>query len=686
MMPKVEKKSLHWWRLIVVFSLLVTLFPRMLLLPTPARAEISADPNEEIVYIDSTGLIRIIDTSGSPKVDWVSPTNGWEHLALGDVNNDGDKEIIVTKEDGGQGTLAVFDPVVTNGPFDQKSPSGIPWAKLYEISIPGNPRVVGAGRLDPNLPGDHIVYIFNVSSNLQRMVVLKPAIPTPNGREWAVHFTRDFNEEWQSLSVGDVNNGGADEILLVDSSQGRVSVFLADSQSEAILTRRDSSKPYQVGALAQYKSGGGREVIAIRSVSVLVSFFVLEYNKDKNSFDEVASEAFSPSPSFAFAADINNDGKEEVVMLRKITTGNSVRMIVRSDDQGDVPADLEQILDKDNGYEVGAGGDVDGDGKDEIVIMRDNEIRIYTEADRSATYNSYKDHSTDKSNIRIGDLDKNGFVIGSQLGIFSGANTISTVEEVLPLGVTGSEKTLEVRNITNNTVLPVTMEVENNPSWLKISTPTGATPAPLRYQVNAIGLAAGDYTTRIKVTSSNQTVVNQPLYLQVKLKATAALIETQSANAAFTYLASQQPVTLTQSINISGTAGVQFSAAVAPVPAVQSAAATLVGDIYTGYTNEKGQVVLEDDLGNQAILELTGADGANAVTWLAVSPSTGTVPGSVTLTVTSSTQSADYEQAFVVIIGDARTGKPPQNVRLITVTSLRANSQVFMPIARVNGR
>jgi len=682
-MPRVERKSSRrWLQSIIVLILMATLLPSAALLPATVQAEISADPNEEIVYIDNTGVIRVLDTlqtGGTPQVQWFSPTNGWEHFVLGDVNNDGDQEIIATKASGGQGTLTIWDPVVASGAFDDKI-NGIPWAKLYEISIPGNPRAVGTGRLDPNLPGDHIVYVFDVSSDLQRMVVLKPATPTPNGREWATHFTRDFNEDWEGISVGNVDNSGADEIMLIDSSNGRISIFKADSQSEAMITRRGESSPYRVGVIAQFTGGGGKEGIFIRSASLLTSFFVLEYDKDDNNFDEIVTDSFYPAPSFAFPADINDDGKEEIVMLRKVSAANAVRLIVRGDDPGDIPSELEQFLDSDNGYESGAGGDVDGDGKDEIVIMRNDKIRVYSQADRNASFDTYN-VSTDKRNIHIGDLDKNGFVIGSQLGIFSGSNTVSSIEEELAIGATSSEKTLEVRDITNNAALPVTFEVENNPSWLKINTTTGTTPAPLRYQVNAIGLAAGDYTARIKVTSPNQTVVNQPLYVQVKLKVTAALIEPQATTMAFTYLASQQPVTLTKSVNIAGTAGVRFTAAVAPVPAVQSAMATLAGDIYTGSLNEQGQVVLRDDLGNEAILDLNSSDTANAVSWLTVSPTEGTIPGTVTLTLTSSNQSTDFAQAYLVIIGDPRTGQPPQNVRLITVTTLRANYQLFLPTA-----
>ncbi len=674
----VEKSPRHWIQRFLVLSLFVALLPSAALLPTPVQAETSADPDEEIVYLDNAGFIRVLDTlqtGSNPRVDWSSPTGGWDDFALGDVNNDGDKEIISIREDSGVGTLTVWDPVVTTGAFEGKTPNGIPWAKLYEIAIPGNPKVIGTGKLDLNLPGDHIAYGYQISATSYRLVVLKPATATPNGRDWATHYTRDFNEIWDGISIGNVDNTGADEIALVERAQGRLSLFRADNQSAALFTRTGSTRPWRIGLIAQYDGDKGKEVVAIRNGDVLPSLYVLEY--DNGDFEEPVAEVFNPAPRSAFAADINSDGKEEIVMLRTNPEEEGVRMIVRSDSQKNVPTELEQVLDEDNGYESGAGGDVDGDGKDEIVIMRDNNIRVYTQPDRDASFSNYG-ASTNKNSIHIGDLDRNGFVIGPQFGA-----TVSTIEEEIGLGATGISKQIELRNLTTLTPIPFTIAIENNPSWLEITPRTGSTPAILTYRANAVGLAAGEYTTRLIITSSDATVVNQPFYIQVKLKAVPALIEPRPANLAISYLASQQPVTLTQNISILGTDAVKFTVAIASAPAVQSATASLQGAIHTGYVNEAGEVVVQDEQGNETVLEVS-ASSAAATPWLSVTPTEGTIPAVLSVTVTSSLQANDSEQAYIVIVGDARTGQPPQNIRLITVSALRANAQLFLPTAPRN--
>lgn len=661
-------------RVSLILLLLGTLLSNSLLPSTTVLAETSADPDSEIVYLDNTGTIRILDllqSGNAPLVDWVSPTGGWENIALGDVNNDGDKEIIAIKDTSGVTTLTVWDPVVANGAFDGKTPNGIPWAKLYERTDQGNQKMVGTGKLDPNLPGDHIAYVLQINSNLQRLVVLKPTTATPTGRQWDTHFTRDFNEEWETISIGNVDNTGADEIALVDREQGRLSVYRADGTSGSILNRTGTDRPYRVGLIAQFDGNRGKDVIAIRNGELLPSYFVIKY--DDGSFSEIKSEAFNPSPRFAFAADINDDGKEEIVMLRESSaTGNVIRMIVRGDDQSKVPVELEQFLDRDNGYVSGAGGDVDGDGKDEIVIMRDNNIRVYTQPDRNASFNNYA-YQTNKDSILIGDLDRNGFRIGNLL-----SSSISTIEETLQIGATSVTKQFELRNATDNNVpISYRIEVEGNPTWLTVNPTFGNTPGFVSYQANAINLAAGDYTTRLRITSDNQTVINQPFFVNVKLKVTPALLEPRPDRVAFSYLASQQPVTLTRLIGIFGTDGVRYTAAVASVPAVQSAAATLAGEIATGYLAEDGRVIVQDATGNEAVLD----QQANAVAWLTVSPAEGVVPGNLTLTALSNNQTNTFDQAYVVIIGDSRTGLPPQNVRLVPIAMLRATTQIFIPTA-----
>lgn len=670
-------RSASPWR--APLTLLLTaalLLPTFASTPPIAQAETSASPDAEIVYLDNTGTIRILDTlqtSGNPQLDWTSPSAGWSSFALGDVNNDGDMEVVAIKTTGTTGMLTVWDPVVASGAFDAQTPRGIPWATLYTTTVPGTPKLVATGKLDPNLPGAHILYTYDLGTG-SRVIALKPAIPIPNGRQWAVHYTRDFSEHWEKITIGNVDNEGADELVLIDDTVGRLSVYRSDANSDALLKLTGEARPWRTATIADYDAGSTKEVIGIREApSPLAVFFVFKFDKNDDNFNENVTESFQPSPRAVFSADINNDGKDEVVMLRSVSSGNAVRMIVRGDDENEVPSELEQFLDSDNGYQTGIGGDVDGDDKDEIIIMRDNNIRIYTQPERNATRTDYA-ALTDSRTVRTGDLDKNGFTLGAQL-----STNISSIDEQLQIGTTGTSKTFELRNATNNDPISFRADVENSPSWLSISPRFGNTPALISYTANAVGLTPGDYTSRIVITSDNASVINQPYYITVKLKVTPAAIEPRPDAVGFSYLSAQQPATMTRNISIFGTDGIRFTAGTAAVPAVSAAAATLAGAVQSARIDEGGNLVLQDAEGNEASV---GPLSTDAVPWLSVNPAAGTIPAVLTLTVDTSQQANDFEQAYVIIIGDPRTGEPPQNVRLLPVSLLRANVQLFMPLIR----
>lgn len=673
-----KRQAERRWRLgftlVLIGALLMPLWASG---PTPAvHAETSADPDAEIVYLDNAGTIRILDTlqsSGNPQLDWASPSAGWSSFDLGDFNNDGDKEIVAIKTTGSTGVLTVWDPVVASGAFDGQTARGIPWATLYEITIPGPPKLVATGKFDPNLPGDHILYTYDLGSGT-RMIALKPAIPSPNGRQWTTHYTRDFEERWEKISVGNIDKEGTDEMALIDDSLGRLSVYRADANSDALLKVTGEARPWRTTTIADYDAGSSREVIGIRDApSPLSVFFVFKYDKDDENFDEDVTESFQPSPRMIFGADINNDGKKEIIMLRSVSSGNAVRMIVRGDDEDEIPDELEQFLDSDNGYQTGVGGDVDGDGREEIIIMRDNNIRVYTQPERNASRTDYG-ALTNGRTIRTGDLDKNGFTLGAQL-----STNVSTIEEQLEIGKTGTTKSFELRNATNNDPISYRVDVENSPSWLSLSPRFGNTPALIAYTFSAVNLTPGDYSSRIVITSDNQSVINQPYYITVKLTVNPAAIEPRPDTVGFTYLAAQQPATITRNISIFGTDGIRFTAGTAAVPAVSAAAATLTGEVQSARVDEAGNLILQDAAGNEATVGPLATDN---VPWLSLNPSAGTIPAVITLTVDTSQQANDIEQAYVIIIGDSRTGEPPQNVRLIPVSLLRANVQLFMPLIR----
>ncbi len=206
------------------------------------------------------------------------------------------------------------------------------------------------------------------------------------------------------------------------------------------------------GAIGQIIAGGREELAVILSVSRpdKDSLFVYEMNNDFE-VDVEDSWAFAPQPDWVFLADITGNGDEEVFFLRNFPNDQEGPRLIMRDDWGNDRERNEELIEwalmeggDRNEFRRGAGGDVDGDGKDEIVIIRDDRIRIFHRPENGEERESdYDDHDldTNRDTIVIGDLDTNGFVEGPTL-----ATDKTMIDATVAAGTVSGEYTIAVTN------------------------------------------------------------------------------------------------------------------------------------------------------------------------------------------------------------------------------------------------
>lgn len=662
--------------------------------PLTALAAPSADPNEEIVYIDGDGVIRVLDTtvtSGNPQVQWFSPDGGWRSIALGDVNGDGDMEIIAVGGGMNDGKLAIFDPVVASGAInpDQKI-NGIPWDTLYRTSIPGTPRLVATGNFDENVAGVEIIYTYDIrpedkerDSDRTRLVAIKSDSPTPTGRSWEQHFTLKFDEDWVDIAVGNLDNRATDEFALVSDEGSNMHVYRVDGGVRRIYSYGSSSRAPKAAAIGRWEAGTRPFLAWTRGTTPpLASLFVERWESD-NNFNSVYSEAFDPAPRVAFFAQINNNDDEELVLLRTVPgCGSTPRMIVRARRQGSIPSELEQRLDCDNGYRGGAAGDTNGNGRDEIVLIRENRILVFYEPNVSARTNSY-DLSTNRRSIVIGDLDKVGFISGPQFG-----SDRNKVDAVMPAGGQPTTTSVNLTNTSGPEQIPFSINVIGNPSWLTVSSGTNVTPAQLQFTFNTNNVSAGEYRAQVQITSSNPAVVNQPYIIEVTLRVTAALVSLQPPALAFSYPCTDTATIPAQTVAVGGTTGIRYTAALVASPNVAEAQAALAGPIEGGYIDESGELVVSDSQGNEVTVagvgSLVSASGVNSewpsgVPWATARSQQDQIPDTITIEAGSLySDTVRYAEAYLVLVADARAGAFPGNIRLLPISNLCATHFVHL--------
>jgi len=251
---------------ILLGALLLGQVAGLYILPRPAQAALSADPNAEIVYIDHDGVIRVLDTQGDPLVQWFSPDGGWDQIVLLDANNDGDQEILaLDKLDGANTRVALYDPVVAQGATDlTKVINGIPWDKYYDSTFAGAGKYIVAGNFDPGINGDEFTIGFNRGKTSVVQIWDASTLGSngnPTGRDWKPFLEKEYPEFLYSYgTAGNLDNKGADELILFDQDSETTRMDVYQTDKDMFLTDSESSSndrfKYGVAGPCQGRPGG----------------------------------------------------------------------------------------------------------------------------------------------------------------------------------------------------------------------------------------------------------------------------------------------------------------------------------------------------------------------------------------------------------------------------------------------
>ena len=177
-----------------------------------------------------------------------------------------------------------------------------------------------------------------------------------------------------SVAVGDLNGDGADDIMVTNSDVDTVSVLFQSSAgtlpSAPSLTLATGSSP-QEGALGDLNHDGLNDVAVLNTLDGTVEVF---FNDALTGLSTTASLSLSPgvgSESFA-VGDLNGDGKDDIVVTNK-DTGEAAIYI---QDVDGITPEPNQRLPAGFSPDAQAIGDLNGDGRSDLAVSNDGEFGV----------------------------------------------------------------------------------------------------------------------------------------------------------------------------------------------------------------------------------------------------------------------------------------------------------------------
>lgn len=507
-------------------------------------------PNREneIVFIDNQGVIRVFDPQTPPDMPpliFRSPEEDfpWFDVAVDDLNGDGDDEIVAIAYYNQSGIVKIYDPVVNTAVLNPTQQyGGVYWELLFETQVVGEPILILTGEFDDN-PATREIVIVSLepdNSGASRIQILAQPAPPFNGRTWIPLTDVRFGAVVTSIATGDLDGDGRDDLAVVARDVGRLSILRRDASNVlgAYWSSVSDSRPWTDVAIGKVATGPTLpELVAVRRAAPPLASLVVQRYKPIDDLEDVLLREHLPAPRQVILADVKGGSTEQqIFMLRDVPETDMRPRLFNSRTGSGANLVFEVRLDSDNGYRVVAAGDVDGDEKDELVLLRDSGILIFTEPATSTTVTQTLTMPTNQRTLALGNLD----ALGRDLLVSEPLSLTFSVRA----GERSNTKSVNLFNRMRSNPIGFAIDVMPAVQFVEATPTTGVTSSTITVAVDATNLlplsVAGEvdsallvqpagaltptYGANLVVTSPDLLVLNSPLTIPVIVEVTPGIV------------------------------------------------------------------------------------------------------------------------------------------------------------------
>lgn len=511
-----------WLSILLVFTVFVTPLGGLLLAPAAVEAAPlaqTAAADDEIVVIEGgTGRVRVIDPhtpAGYKPVVWDSGADvGFVTVAAGDFNGDGDQELVAI----GGTRLKVFDPVVQPGKAEVGFSTTVAAGRAF--------RLIATGDFDGD--GRDEIAVTDFSGNQETLRIFDGGANGTPG-EWREVLSATYGALWADMATGDTNNDGKDDLILARSSDAMLTLYSGAGLAAGQLVKLYEAKynfPWTAVAMGNIsKLYAGSEVALSRTQvqgyydSIIIfrlAGSVLENLPQENA----TNRKFYPYFRSLATGDLNGDQDDEIVALRDPGVDNISLIVLNPNGQVMRQVEVKTGFGA-NAFKLVRTGDVDGDGRAEILIQRGDRIRIFTEPELSNAFTDitgsfYTAGSVSNfPTMAVANLDGAGIPLGPTLTVTPGSLTFN-----LEYSQAVTPQALRVENSGTATPINWQAQVVTASPWLMLSKTSGVTNDTVNVSIDTRAVGPGTYNGTIRFTSNTPGVVGATQDVQVTLNLT----------------------------------------------------------------------------------------------------------------------------------------------------------------------
>ncbi len=502
------------WSVIAILAILLAPLAGMFGVPAhtahaepDAPAQPAATYDSEIILLTSAGQIRVDDpyvATGTKSAEWNSGSDtGYTRVAAGDFNGDGDAEIVAAK-----GTIIkVFDPVV--------QPNSQPVSFEVNLGTGRTVQLLVTGDFDGDGKAEFAVVHVDSGTNIQATLRVYDGGANATAGQWTLFNSAQYGMMWQDMAAADFNGDNTDELVLArnPSLQDKL-VMIWKVNTWSVLAQGYYDFPWLAAVGGNFSTSRAGDELFLTRGGVQAYFpSALFFQTSGTSFMDMVSNIdnkFYPYFASIAAGDLNGDGDDEVVMLRDPRAA-SVALMMLNPLGASVGSDNEfkQAI----GYSATAWrsvrlGDVDGDGKAEPVVLRADRYRIYTQPEindifTDVTGSFYTTGETDNLPVMaIANVDGPGITLGPVLSV-----TPTNLSFSMEYRAISPTKTVNITNAGTADVISWQATAVDSPAWLKLSATSGTTPATLGVSVDTSVIGPGTYSGKIRITATSPSGV-----------------------------------------------------------------------------------------------------------------------------------------------------------------------------------